>query len=61
MRLEDTDVLTYSNTCISVNGLPFVVEYPDEPICSVEDNELVTRFRNFENRWLPSEIRGYYA
>ena len=54
--------LIVSNGCLFVDGKPFVVERPDEPIIDVEDNKLVTCFRgHLLNYWAHDEIEGYWA
>lgn len=54
--------LSMSNGCMYVDGKPFVVEYPDEPIKCVDDNKLVTVFRgHLTNYWSHEDIEGYYA
>ena len=42
MRLKRTDRLEVVNHCLIVNGKPFEVRYPDEPICCIEKGKLVT-------------------
>ena len=62
MTLTENDVLSVRNGCLVVNGKPFVVDYPTEPMYSVEDGKLVTKFRgHLYNYWKPEEIEGYYA
>lgn len=54
--------LEVRNYCLFVDGKPFVVDYPDEPIKKVEDNKLVTVFRgHLLNYWSHEDIEGYYA
>ena len=54
--------LRVSNGCLFVDGKPFVVEVPDEPMKCIEDNKLVTYFRgNLFNYWSHDEIEGYWA
>jgi hypothetical protein len=61
-KLTDDDILTMTNKSLKVNGKPFVVEFPNEPLWDVQDNKLVTLFRgHLYNYWKPSEIEGYYA
>lgn len=44
-----------------VNGYPFRVMMPDEPIKAFEDGKLVTIFRgHLTNYWTVNEIEGYY-
>ena len=60
MTLNSTDDLEITNGCLMVNGKPFVVNVPDEPLWDVEDNRLVTVFRgHLFNYWKPEEIEGY--
>ena len=65
MKLKSTDILSMTNHCLKVNGEPFVVEYPDDPLWDVTDNKLVTFFSDFviarKRRWNPEEIEGYFA
>jgi len=62
MRLKELDKLTMRNRCLKVNGEPFVVDYPDEPLFDVEDNKLVTTFRgHLYNYWNPEDIIGYFV
>ena len=62
MTLTENDVLDVRNGCLVVNGKPFVVDHPTEPMHSVEDGRLVTLFRgHLYNYWKPEEIEGYYA
>jgi len=62
MNLKQEDKLSMINNCLKVNGKPFVVEKPDEPLWNVEDNRLVTLFRgHLYNYWRPEEIEGYFA
>ena len=54
--------LAVRNGCLFVDGKPFVVDYPEEPIQGVEDNKLVTLFRgHLFNYWSHEDIEGYYA
>ena len=64
MKLKPTDKLTMVNHCLMVNGVPFIIEEPDEYLFDVKDNQLVTLFRGasyMQNYWKPEEIDGYYA
>ena len=62
MTLNNTDKLEMSNGCLIVNGKPFVVDIPDEPLWDVQENKLVTVFRgHLFNYWQPEEIEGYLA
>lgn len=64
MKLKSTDKLTMVNHCLRVNGIPFIIEEPDEYFFDVIDNQLVTLFRgshSMKNYWKPEEIDGYYA
>jgi hypothetical protein len=64
MKLKPTDTLEVKNRRLYVNGKPFVVEYPDEPLCGTEDGKLVTLvFRGCGcslTQWEPEEIEGYF-
>ena len=54
--------LVVRNGCLFVDGKPFVVDYPTEPMYDVDDNKLCTYFRgHLTNYWTHSEIEGYYA
>ncbi len=54
--------LTVSNGCLFVDGKPFVVDFPDEPMDGIEDGKLVTVFRGYlYSYWKPEDIKGYYA
>ena len=63
MVIQPNDTLRVFSGCLSVNGKPFVVEHPDEPLESIdEDGKLVTRFRgHLRNHWDRSDIKGYWA
>jgi len=64
MKLKNSDKLSMINFCLRVNGKPFVVDYPNEPLWDVEGNKLITLFRgriSMKNCWNPEEIEGYYA
>lgn len=65
MRLSAADTLEIIDRCLKVNGKAFVVTYPDEPICSIEDGKLVTLvFRGgcgcTLTPWEPEEVEGYF-
>ena len=46
MTLTKNDKLEVTNGCLRVNGKPFVVEQPDEPLREIDDEgRLVTVFR----------------
>ena len=48
--------------CLLVDGLPFVVDYPDESIVGVNNNKMVTIGRgNVQSEWSHDQIEGYYA
>ena len=50
------------NGCLKVDGEPFVVDFPTEPMCGVEDTKLMTRFQiHSTHLWAHEEIEGYYA
>jgi len=58
----ENSALTVRNGCMFVDGKPFVVDFPDEPIKCIEGNKLVTVFRgHLLNYWSHSEIEGYWA
>ena len=62
MNLEHYHKLTLRNGCLFVDGIPFVVDFPEEKLERIEDGKLVTVFRgHLENYWEPFEIEGYYA
>ena len=62
MQLSSEDKITMVSRCLRVNGKPFVVEFPDEPLHDVEDNKLVTLFRgHLTNYWNVTDIKGYFA
>jgi hypothetical protein len=63
MTLNNDDKLEVVNHCLLVNGEPFVVEYPDEPLSGIdEEGRLMTVFRgHLYNYWKPEEVKGYYA
>ncbi len=63
MKLNKDDKLEVSNGCLKVNGKPFVVDFPDEPMFDVDtDGKLMTWFRgHLCNFWRPEEIEGYFA
>lgn len=63
MTLTNKDKLEVVNHCVTVNGRPFVVDFPKEPIAHVdEDGRLVTLFRgHLYNHWEPEDVSGYYA
>lgn len=66
VTLNPADRLIYKDSCLFVNGRPFITTYPDESvdwIVGIEDNQLVTGFkgRSMEtSKWKPEEISGYY-
>ena len=61
--ITPTDKLEVINGCLHVNDREFVVEYPDEPLITVNEyGTLVTRGRDGNwNEHRPHEIKGYYA
>jgi len=71
MNLKSTDQLKVTNGCLKVNGLPFVVDFPDKILCDIIDNRLVTishyklcvkrEALTLKHYWKPEEIEGYYA
>lgn len=65
MKLSPTDVLEVKDRRLYVNGKPFVVEHPDEPLCNIEEGKLVTLvFRGCGctlTHWEPEEIEGHFS
>jgi hypothetical protein len=65
MKLKDADKLEVVNHSLRVNGRPFKVAYPSEPIACMEDGRLVTLvFRGCGctlSHWDPEEIEGEFA
>ncbi|MBN1848698.1 MAG: hypothetical protein JW932_08950 [Deltaproteobacteria bacterium] len=65
MRLRSTDRLKVLNHSLSVNGKPFKVQYPDEPLCCVEHGKLVTLVIKgcgcSLTYWDPEEVEGNYV
>jgi len=62
MKLKPIDKLSMVNHCLRVNGKPFVVDTPDEPLWDIEENKLITLFRgHLYNYWNPEDIDGYFA
>lgn len=41
-KLKTSDKMEVIDHCLLVNGRPFDVEYPDEPIYMIQDGKLVT-------------------
>jgi hypothetical protein len=64
MKLKNTDKLELVDRTLTVNGKPFVVQYPDEPLFGATDGKLVTIvFKGCgytQTRWDPEEIEGYF-
>ena len=64
VRLKSSDMLAVRNRSLRVNGRPFRLAYPDEPICCVEDGKLVTLVvwgcGISMTRWEAEEIMGYW-
>lgn len=64
MKLSPTDELTVVDRRLEVNGRPFQVRYPDEPLLCTENGRLVTIvFRGCGctlSQWEPGEIEGNY-
>lgn len=62
MKLTSNDTLEVLNHSLRVNGRPFAVKYPAEPIACLEDGKLVTLvFRGCGctlSHWEPEEIEG---
>ena len=65
MRIKDTDQLLVVDHRLEVNGRPFEVHYPDEPICCVDGGRLVTLVIKgcgcTLNHWEPEEIEGEFS
>ena len=63
MKLSNKDKLEVINGCLRVNGKPFVVDFPNEPLFDIDtEGKLMTVFRgHLYNYWYPEEIEGYYA
>lgn len=62
MNPPENSILTVTNGCLKVDGVPFVVDYPLGHLDSVEDNKLVVKFRgHLYNYYTHDEIEGYYA
>ena len=64
MKLNKTDILNVKDRCLLVNGKPFNVTFPDEPLLGTEEGNLVTIvFRGCGcslNEWEPEEIEGEF-
>ena len=64
MKLNRTDTLEVKNRRLLVNGKPFSVTYPDEPLLGMEGEHVVTIvFRGCGcslNEWEPEEIEGEF-
>lgn len=61
-NIQPNDKLNVFNGCLSVNGKPFVVEFPNETLDSIDENgNLVTLFRGMPNHWDREDIKGYWA
>ena len=64
MRLKNTDRLDFVDRTLTVNGKPFIVQYPDEPLFGTRDGKLVTiLFKGCgltRTLWEPDEIEGYF-
>jgi hypothetical protein len=67
VTLIPSDVLTYKNSHLFVNGRPFESTDPDESqdwIVGIENNQLVTKFKGSNtsiSKWKPQEISGFYV
>ena len=65
MRLKRTDRLEVVNHCLIVNGKPFEVRYPDEPICCIEKGKLVTLVIKgcgcSLTHWEPEDVKGDFT
>jgi len=64
MKLKKTDKLELLDRTLNVNGKPFIVKYPDEPLFGTKDGKLVTIiFKGCgctRTHWDPEEIEGYF-
>jgi hypothetical protein len=64
MKLSSKDKLEVIDHRLRVNGRPFVVKYPDEPICTMERGKLVTLIIKgcgcTLTRWEPEDIEGNF-
>lgn len=61
MKIKTSDKITMENKRLLVNGKPFTIEYPDEPLWDIEGNQLVTIFRgHLYNYWNLEDVRGYF-
>ncbi|OPY04995.1 MAG: hypothetical protein A4E66_02509 [Syntrophus sp. PtaB.Bin001] len=65
MKLKNTDKLELVDRTLNVNGKPFVVQYPDEPLFCTKDGKLETIvFKSCGytlTQWDPEEIEGYFS
>jgi len=64
MKLKKTDQLELVDRTLNVNGQPFVVQYPDEPLFGTKDGKLETIvFKGCgltRTSWEPEEVEGYF-
>jgi len=64
MKLKNTDKLELVDRTLTVNGRPFVVQYPDEPLFGTKNGRLITIvFKGCgytQTKWDPEEIEGYF-
>lgn len=63
MNLTKNDKIEVIEARLMVNGRPFIVNYPSEPLSHVSlDGNLVTLQNNTTyNHWGVDQIEGYYA
>jgi hypothetical protein len=63
MNPPENSILTVTNGCLFVDGVPFVVDYPEGKLDSISyDNKLVVMFRGHLPNYYPhDQIDGYYA
>jgi hypothetical protein len=65
MKLNNNDILEVKDRRLLVNGKPFLVTFPDEPLLGTERGNLVTIFFRgcgcSLNEWEPEEIEGEFA
>jgi hypothetical protein len=64
MKLQNNDLLEVDQHRLYVNGKLFVVTHPDEPICCIENKNLVTLVIKgcgcTLNDWMPTEVEGHF-
>ena len=64
MTLNKNDKLEVIHHRLLVNGKEFLVQTPDEPMCSIEEGKLITLVIKgcgiSISKWDVEEIEGYY-